>query len=244
MAAAKNGTTGLTAFYSSGPELIPAVLLLAAGFLIKIGTIGVHVWLPGAYAQADDDLSAMLSAVVGKVAIFALFITAYLAVRSELGLDLARAIGWIGMLTTVVGALLALQQAAHEAYACLFQPHPDRLHRHRRCADEPSRLGDGPLSGGEPSDGQRSPLSDGRGHHSTHGFEAPGGLRGPRTKHAADLCHFGYRLVSMSGLPPYRFYRAALAPMLRPYAERFWDSVSRAVGVLGEASTMSSYSTR
>ena len=40
---------------------------LAIGFLIKAGAIGVHVWLPGAYAEADDDVSAMLSAVVSKV---------------------------------------------------------------------------------------------------------------------------------------------------------------------------------
>ena len=60
----------------------------------------MHVWLPGAYAQADDDLSAMLSAVVSKVAIFGLLVGTYVAIRSETSLELARVLGWIGMLTT------------------------------------------------------------------------------------------------------------------------------------------------
>ena len=85
-------------------------MLLALGFLIKAGAIGVHVWLPGAYAEADDDLSAMLSAVISKVAIFGLFVVTYLAIRSEAGLELAHVMGWIGMLTTLVGAVMALQQ--------------------------------------------------------------------------------------------------------------------------------------
>ena len=54
-----------------------------SGFLIKAGAVGVHVWLPGAYAEADDDVSALLSAVVSKVAIFGLLVGTYLAIRSE-----------------------------------------------------------------------------------------------------------------------------------------------------------------
>lgn len=111
LAAAANATTDLSAYFASGHDAVPAFVLLAIGFLIKIGAIGVHVWLPPAYAKADDDFSAMLSAVVSKAAIFGLFMTTYLAVRSEFGLEFAHVIGWIGMLTTVVAALLALQQA-------------------------------------------------------------------------------------------------------------------------------------
>lgn len=124
VAAAANGTTALSAFLGAGPQAIPAFVLLATGFLIKIGVVGVHVWLPAAYTKADDDLSAMLSAVVGKVAIFGLLMASYLAARSQLGLELAHAIGWIGMLTTVVGALLALQQSDMKrmlAYSSLSQ---------------------------------------------------------------------------------------------------------------------------
>ncbi len=110
LAAAVSGTTALSAFAAAGPDAALAFVLLAVGFLIKAGAAGVHIWLPGAYAEADDDLSAMLSAVVSKVAMFGLFMVTYLAIRSALGLELAHAMGWIGGLTTVVGAVLALRQ--------------------------------------------------------------------------------------------------------------------------------------
>ena len=111
LATAANGTTALAAFGSaSGPVAEAAFVFLALGFLIKAGAIGAHVWLPGAYAEADDDLSAMLSSVVSKVAIFGLFTITYLAIRSEMGLELAHVMGWIGLLTTIAGAVMALQQ--------------------------------------------------------------------------------------------------------------------------------------
>ncbi len=111
IAASANGTTALAAFATAGPDAAPAFMLLAIGFLIKAGAVGVHVWLPGAYAEADDDLSAMLSAVISKVAVFGLFMVTYLAIRSEVGLEMAHVMGWIGLLTTIAGAVMALQQS-------------------------------------------------------------------------------------------------------------------------------------
>lgn len=111
MAATANGTIDLAAFGLAGNDAWLAFAMLAVGFLIKAGAAGVHVWLPGAYSEADDDLSAMLSAVVSKVAIFGLFSVTYLAIRSEIGLDMAHLMGWVGLMTTLLGAALALQQA-------------------------------------------------------------------------------------------------------------------------------------
>jgi formate hydrogenlyase subunit 3/multisubunit Na+/H+ antiporter MnhD subunit len=108
--AAISGSTSLNALMTSGPDASFAFLLLAAGFLVKAGAVGVHVWLPGAYSEADDDFTAMLSGVVSKVAIFGLLIGTYLAIRSEVGLELAQAMAWLGMLTTIAGALMALRQ--------------------------------------------------------------------------------------------------------------------------------------
>jgi formate hydrogenlyase subunit 3/multisubunit Na+/H+ antiporter MnhD subunit len=109
-AAAANGTISLAALRMAGPESNAAFVLLAIGLLIKAGAIGVHVWLPGAYAEADDDVSAMLSAVVGKVSMFGLLVGTYVAIRSEVSLNLAHVLGWIGMLTTLAGAMLAVRQ--------------------------------------------------------------------------------------------------------------------------------------
>jgi formate hydrogenlyase subunit 3/multisubunit Na+/H+ antiporter MnhD subunit len=55
-------------------------------------------------------VSALLSAVISKVAIFGLLVGTYVAIRSEVSLNLALVLGWIGMLTTLVGAMLAVQQ--------------------------------------------------------------------------------------------------------------------------------------
>src|SRR5262245_50920406 len=107
---AAEGTIALAALRVAGPSASLAFLLLAIGVLIKAGAIGVHIWLPGSYAEAEDDVSAMLSAVISKVAIFGLLIVTYVAVRSEAGLDLARLLGWIGMATTLAAALLAVRE--------------------------------------------------------------------------------------------------------------------------------------
>jgi formate hydrogenlyase subunit 3/multisubunit Na+/H+ antiporter MnhD subunit len=107
---AATGTALLTTLRAAGPDNVTVFLLLAIGLLIKAGAVGVHVWLPGAYAEADDVVSALLSAVVSKASMFGLLLGTYLAIRSEVALNLAHAIGWIGMLTALVGAMLAVRQ--------------------------------------------------------------------------------------------------------------------------------------
>ena len=110
MAHAINGNFSLMALRAAGPDSSAAFVLLAIGLLIKAGAIGVHVWLPGAYAEADDDISAMLSALISKVPVFGLLVGTYLAIRSEVSLNLAHLLGWLGMLTTLAGAMMAVRQ--------------------------------------------------------------------------------------------------------------------------------------
>lgn len=110
MVHARTGALSLTALSQAGEASGWIFGLLAIGLLIKAAAIGVHVWLPGAYAESDDDVSALLSAVISKVAIFGLLVGTYVAVRSETATNLAHVLGWIGMLTTLVGAMLALRQ--------------------------------------------------------------------------------------------------------------------------------------
>ena len=54
---------------------IPVFILLAAGFLIKSGVAGFHIWMPGAYAEADDETTPLFSAILSKSGIFGLWIT-------------------------------------------------------------------------------------------------------------------------------------------------------------------------
>jgi len=111
LAYAASGNLLLADLGSSGDSIAIIFSLLAAGFLIKMGAFGVHIWLPDAYAEADDDFTAILSAVVSKAGIFGLaIIAAQLGIRSDIGLDPAYVLGWIGILTATFGALMAVFQ--------------------------------------------------------------------------------------------------------------------------------------
>jgi len=108
------GVTGsllLADLGASGNSINIIFSLLAAGFVIKMGGFGMHIWVPGAYAEADDDFTAILSSIVSKAGVFGLIIiAAHLGVRSEIGLDPAYVLGWIGILTATFGALMAVFQ--------------------------------------------------------------------------------------------------------------------------------------
>jgi len=111
VAYAASGSLLLSDLGNSGDSIGLVFSLLAAGFVIKMGGFGVHVWLPAAYAEADDDFTAILSAVVSKAGIFGLIlIAAQLGIRSDIGLDPAYVLGWIGILTATFGALMAVFQ--------------------------------------------------------------------------------------------------------------------------------------
>lgn len=85
--------------------------LLVLGFVVKTGALGLHIWLPGAYSEAPDDFSAMLSAVVGKAAIFGLLLAALnLGLKGGANDWVMLALGWLGLLTALWGALMALFQ--------------------------------------------------------------------------------------------------------------------------------------
>lgn len=107
---AASGSTALTALWTLGPSGSSAFVLFTIGFLIKAAAIGVHVWLPAVYAEAEDDVSAMLSALVSKAPMFGLLVCTYIAAGSSSKYDLAYVIGFIGMMTTLAGAMMAVRQ--------------------------------------------------------------------------------------------------------------------------------------
>lgn len=96
-------------FYSSR-DIGFAFVAIFIGFLIKIGAVGLHIWLPGAYSESPDEVSTLLSAVMSKVGIFALMVFAALTGGYVAGLDIYYIIGWIGLLTAFFGTLLAVFQ--------------------------------------------------------------------------------------------------------------------------------------
>ena len=105
--------TGLAAAAGSSATAAWPIVLVLVGILVKTGVLGLHVWLPGSYAEADDEVSGLLSASLSKVAVFALF-ALVLANGVPGALSLGpwawRALGWIGLATAMIGALYAIYQ--------------------------------------------------------------------------------------------------------------------------------------
>jgi len=88
-----------------------AGLLAAIAFLIKMGAVGVHYWLPGAYAEADDESSSLLASVLSKAGVFGLLLVLIMLSRSLTSQSISMVtLGWIGVLTAFFGALMAVFQ--------------------------------------------------------------------------------------------------------------------------------------
>jgi len=106
-----SGSTLLAGLQQAG-TLGPAIFaLLVLGFIIKTGGLGFHVWLPGAYTEAEDDFTAIISAVLSKAGIFGFLVAAMqLGDQAVGGLDIAYLVCWLGLLTALLGALMAVLQ--------------------------------------------------------------------------------------------------------------------------------------
>ncbi len=89
-----------------------AVVLILLGFLVKAGAVGVHIWLPSSYGEAEGETSALFSAVLSKVPVFGIVLVLIALVGSGFAAagGLFPVLGWIGLLTALFGALLAVFQ--------------------------------------------------------------------------------------------------------------------------------------
>jgi formate hydrogenlyase subunit 3/multisubunit Na+/H+ antiporter MnhD subunit len=86
-------------------------VLLATGFLTKTASIGLHIWLPGAHAEAETDVSPMVSGILLKAGLFGLWLLLmYMGRQSLWGVDLTYVLVWIGAISAFLGALMAIFQ--------------------------------------------------------------------------------------------------------------------------------------
>ena len=92
--------------------LAPVVfVLLALGFMTKTASIGLHIWLPGAHAEAETDVSPMVSGILLKAGLFGLWLLlTHMGHQSLYGVDLTHVLVWIGALSAFIGAVLAVFQ--------------------------------------------------------------------------------------------------------------------------------------
>lgn len=100
----------------SGRPII--AILLSLGFLAKMGALGLHIWLPSSYAESEDEVSSLLSSVLSKAGLYMLFISMAVLMQPLFpgsagmmnALNLPVLLGWLGVLTALSGALMALFQ--------------------------------------------------------------------------------------------------------------------------------------
>jgi len=86
-------------------------LLLAFGFMTKTAAVGLHIWLPGAHAEAETDVSPMVSGILLKAGLFGLFVLFIQMGKQQLyGIELTHLLLWIGALSALIGNLMAAFQ--------------------------------------------------------------------------------------------------------------------------------------
>ena len=104
--AARTGSWELTVMRDRA-ELAPLFWLALVGFGLKAGLFPLHVWLPAAHANAPSHVSAMLSGVTLKIAIYGLVrFSGWLPVPPEAGWVVA----FLGVTSAVLGVAFALGQ--------------------------------------------------------------------------------------------------------------------------------------
>ncbi len=86
-------------------------LLLAIGFMTKTAAIGLHIWLPGAHAEAETDVSPMVSGILLKAGLYGLIVLLLAMGKQQLyGVELTHVLLWIAALTALLGNLMAIFQ--------------------------------------------------------------------------------------------------------------------------------------
>ena len=103
---------GLEILALAGKNSVISFLLISAGFLVKSAALGVHLWIAGSYAKAEDDVTAFLSALLSKAGIFGfvlLLLTMGVPAMMN-GIDLAYLLGWVGALTALIGTMMAIYE--------------------------------------------------------------------------------------------------------------------------------------
>ncbi len=91
-----------------GPETLGPSVLIVLGFAVKAGLWPFHIWLPYAHPTAPSPVSALMSGVMIKIALYG--ILRLFAFQSGASLEIALLILFLGTVSAVWGVLFALVQ--------------------------------------------------------------------------------------------------------------------------------------
>lgn len=107
-------TAGSTFFGDLGGTLSGGGLLFvlfALSFMLKMAAIGLHIWLPGAYSEAEDDATPLVSGVLINSGVLGLFwVVTSFGPQQLFGYDIYCLMGWIGAITAIGGNMLAIYE--------------------------------------------------------------------------------------------------------------------------------------
>lgn len=100
----------LRSFLIENPALANAIIaLLFIGFSVKASLVPFHTWLPDAHPEAPSNVSALLSGVMVKTAIYMLFRLFYFF--SEPTIYWGYIVATLGTITLIVGTMYAILQS-------------------------------------------------------------------------------------------------------------------------------------
>ncbi len=95
------------------------LLLFMFAFLIKIGTMPLHYWLPQSYDEAPDSFTPFLSALVSKMGVYGLVVLFFVMFPNALyeiggkwlnGPLFGYVLAWAGVVTSIVATFKAISQ--------------------------------------------------------------------------------------------------------------------------------------
>jgi len=95
------------------------IILFGTAFLIKVGTMPLHSWLPKSYDEAPDSFTPFLSALVSKMGVYGLVLLFFVLFPGALyevggkwlnGPLFGYLIAWIGVITSIIATFKAISQ--------------------------------------------------------------------------------------------------------------------------------------
>ena len=93
--------------------IVVAFALLAGGFLVKAAVVPFHFWLPDAYGSAPIPVCVLFAGVMSELGLFAVirvWYTVFSGLAGASGPRMRAVLVGLGILTAVVGAVMALAQ--------------------------------------------------------------------------------------------------------------------------------------
>lgn len=109
--AASGNDPALSALTQAGASANAVFALLSIGFLTKMASMGLHIWLPGAHGEAETDVSPMVSAIILKAGMFGMIVLMSAIPNAKIaGLSTNLLLGWLGAVTVFLGNMMAIYQ--------------------------------------------------------------------------------------------------------------------------------------